>query len=1148
MACSSSHTKNFDVFVSFRGLDTRNSFTDHLFAALQRKGIVAFRDNQNINKGELLEPELLQAIEGSHVFIVVFSKDYASSTWCLKELRKIFDGVEETGRSVLPIFYDVTPSEVRKQSGKFGKAFAEHEERFKDDLEMVKKWREALKAIGNRSGWDVQNKSEHEEIEKIVEEVMNLLGHNQIWSFSGDLVDMNSRVKQLEELLDLSANDVVRVVGIWGMSGVGKTTLVTALFGKISPQYDAHCFIDDLNKNCGDFGATSAQKQLLCQALNQGNMEIHNLSHGTMLIRTRLRRLKTLIVLDNVDQVEQLENLALHREHLGEGSRIIIISKNMHILRNYGVDEVYNVQLLNKDKALQLLCKKAFKSDDIVKGYEEVTSDVLKYVNGLPLAIKVLGSFLFDRDVIEWRSALTRMKENPRKDIMDVLRISFDGLETMEKEIFLDIACFLSSVKFWLYSHYATPEKILGYRGFYSKIGMKVLVEKSLISYHKGNIQMHDLLKELGKTIVREKAPKEPRKWSRLWDYKDLQKVMIENKEAKNLEAIVIGIGKYQEEFSRQTMKVDALSKMIHLKLLVLKNVKFSGILNSLSNELTYLNWNNYPFTSLPSSFHPDQLVELILPYSIIKELWKDTKYLPNLEILDLKYSKNLIEMPDLSGVPHLRDLDLEGCTKIVRIDPSIGTLRELVSLNLRNCKNLFLNLNIIFGLSSLVDLNLSGCSKLLNNRLLQKPRETEHMEKIDENRSSIQLSTSSVYEMLMLPFYIFSSWKHEDSLGLLVPYLSRFPRLFVLDLSFCNLLQIPDAIGNLHSLEELNLGGNKFMTLPNTIKQLSKLQSLNLEHCKQLKYLPELPTPKKRKNRKHVGELITFNCPNLSEMELIYGMVFSWTTQIFEVHWQSSLSFKRLIIVIPGTEIPRWFSKQNEGDSISMDPSPVMEDPNWIGVACCALLVAHHDPSNIGNRWTDHFESIGYSFQNKQVLNITSQLLPIHLQNDLVTGELDHLLILFASREEFLLFPSEHKTDMHGLDTRGFTTSIYDHPKGLRMQVKSCGYRWVFKEDLQQLNPNMMFRGNPSSRKRKLLSIPEPTISRAWMNSNIQSKVTVHLELNGHYGKTNSMDFYLVLTLELTAFPFLTELSPPVRLQSVEASPWDDSIGNVQE
>ncbi|XP_020220437.2 TMV resistance protein N [Cajanus cajan] len=184
MACitnnsgSSSRTMNFDVFVSFRGEDTRNNFTDHLFAALRRKGVVAFRDNQNINKGQLLEPELMQAIKRSRLFIVVFSKNYASSSWCLKELTMIVDWVKETGQSVLPIFYDVTPSEVRKQSGEFQKAFAEYEESFRDDLEMVKKWREAMKAIANRCGWDVLNKLQHEEIEKIVEEVINLLGHN----------------------------------------------------------------------------------------------------------------------------------------------------------------------------------------------------------------------------------------------------------------------------------------------------------------------------------------------------------------------------------------------------------------------------------------------------------------------------------------------------------------------------------------------------------------------------------------------------------------------------------------------------------------------------------------------------------------------------------------------------------------------------------------------------------------------------------------------------------------------------------------------------------------------------------------------------------------------------------------------------------
>jgi len=156
--CSSSHTKNFDVFVSFRGTDTRNGFTNHLFGALQRKGVVAFRDDQTIQKGDFLDSELLHAIEGSQFFIVVFSKNYASSTWCMKELTKIVAWVQQTGRTLLPIFYDVDPSEVRKQSGEYAKAFAEHEERFKDDLEMVKEWREALKTSCDRCGWDMQNK------------------------------------------------------------------------------------------------------------------------------------------------------------------------------------------------------------------------------------------------------------------------------------------------------------------------------------------------------------------------------------------------------------------------------------------------------------------------------------------------------------------------------------------------------------------------------------------------------------------------------------------------------------------------------------------------------------------------------------------------------------------------------------------------------------------------------------------------------------------------------------------------------------------------------------------------------------------------------------------------------------------------------
>ncbi|KAL5131075.1 putative WRKY transcription factor 19 [Glycine soja] len=270
---------------------------------------------------------------------------------------------------------------------------------------------------------------------------------------------------------------------------------------------------------------------------------------------------------------------------------------------------------------------------------------------------------------------------------------------------------------------------------FYLDIGMKIFIEKSLIScYHWGEIHMHDVLKELGKTIVLEKSRKEPIKRSRLWDYKGLQKVMIKK------------IRKPRRVFRNNVDYGCSIKKyMNHLNFLVLRNVNFSVILDHLSNKLRYMFWGKYAFMCL------------------------SLEYLPNLRILYVSYSKNLIEMPDLRGVPHLKRLHLEGW---------------LNSLILKNCKNLHLELNIIFGLNSLVVLDLSGCSKLFNNHPLQL--------EADENRS------------------------------LLVSYLSCFPCLY-------HLLQIPDAIENLHSL-----GGNKFVTLPNAIKQLFKLQNLNLSPIKQ--------------------------------------------------------------------------------------------------------------------------------------------------------------------------------------------------------------------------------------------------------------------------------------------------------------------------
>jgi hypothetical protein len=242
------------------------------------------------------------------------------------------------------------------------------------------------------------------------------------------------------------------------------------------------------------------------------------------LIRSRLGHLRTLLVLDNVDQVEQLEKLAVNSECLGVGSRIIITSRDAHILKEYGVDEVYEVPLMNKTDSLQLFCRKAFKCGNIFSNYEELTHDILNYANGLPLAIKVLGSFLFGRDISEWRSALARLRESPNKDIMDVLRLSFDGLERLEKEIFLHIACFFNHLKV------EYVKNVLNCCGFHPDIGLRVLIDKSLISiYDNFFVKMHSLLEELGKKIVQENSTKDLRKWSRLWLHKHFDDVMLEN-------------------------------------------------------------------------------------------------------------------------------------------------------------------------------------------------------------------------------------------------------------------------------------------------------------------------------------------------------------------------------------------------------------------------------------------------------------------------------------------------------------------------------------------------------------------------------------------------------------------------------------------
>ncbi|KAL3739682.1 hypothetical protein ACJRO7_021013 [Eucalyptus globulus] len=157
MASSLKSERIYHVFLSFRGEDVRNNFLGHLYKALDQKGIYTYVDSEELRKGEQIVPALMKAIEESHIAIIVFSKDYASSSWCLEEVARIMDCKEDRNLLVFPLFYKVEPKEVRTPREKYKEAMLKHESKFGTDSKEVKRWKKALFDAGSLFGWHLKD-------------------------------------------------------------------------------------------------------------------------------------------------------------------------------------------------------------------------------------------------------------------------------------------------------------------------------------------------------------------------------------------------------------------------------------------------------------------------------------------------------------------------------------------------------------------------------------------------------------------------------------------------------------------------------------------------------------------------------------------------------------------------------------------------------------------------------------------------------------------------------------------------------------------------------------------------------------------------------------------------------------------------------
>ncbi|KAF3431362.1 hypothetical protein FNV43_RR26093 [Rhamnella rubrinervis] len=836
----------WDVFLSFRGEDTRETITKNIHDSLLEHGVRVFLDNEGLNRGDEIDRSLLDAIEDSAACVVVFSPRYADSRWCLEELARIW----ENRRLILPVFYGVDPSHVRRQGGPFEENFRIHEGKF--GKEKVLRWREAMEKVGGISGfnfWVFKNSEETEKIQSLVKRVLKEISNTPV-GVAPYTVGLESRIENLMKLVDVKSNGI-RVIGLHGMGGVGKTTLAKALFNKLAGHFQLRSFMSNVREISTEADGLISLRSRLMDDLSKSKLPTANeVSAGMSEIEERGNDNRVLVVLDDVDDISQLNALFGKGEWFGEGSRIFITTRDREVLRSHLVTDLYQVGELDSSEALQLFSYHALRREKPTDNFLKLSKQIVSLTGGLPLAVEVFGSLLFDkRRIEEWKDALEKLKKISPHNLQDVLKISYDVLDEEEKCIFLDIACIF--LKMEMKREHVIY--ILKGCGFEAEIAITDLTAKSLIKITEDNtLWMHDQVRDMGRQIVRQENLIDPCMRSRLWERDGIMTVFQDDKREKCVQGIVLDLKRKsmvkdpdggrisweslrrtpnftstftylkerykdyvqnQEERKREfVISSKSFGTMPKLRLLQIDYVNIEGKVKSLPAELKWLQWNGCTLKFLPSDFGPQGLSVLDLSHSKIKRVWDSYKAAEKLMVLNLSGCHNLAATPDLSGNQALEKIILDNCVGLVKVHESLGNLNTLLHLSMRSCSNLIKLPSDVSGLKRLENLILAGCLKL---------------KELPESIGSME----SLKELLV----------DETAIENLPESIFRLTQLEKLSLNNCrHLKRLPQCIGKLCSLKEVSLNGSGLEELPDSMGLLANLEKLRVMWCSSLTVLPD--------------------------------------------------------------------------------------------------------------------------------------------------------------------------------------------------------------------------------------------------------------------------------------------------------------------
>uniref|UniRef100_A0A6N2KED8 TIR domain-containing protein n=1 Tax=Salix viminalis TaxID=40686 RepID=A0A6N2KED8_SALVM len=739
----------YDVFLSFRGEDNRKNFTDHLYTALVQAGVHTFLDENEIPKGEEISKHLLK----------------------------------ENWPDCSSYIYDIDPSDVRKQTGDFAKAFDKHEECFK---EKVKEWRKALEEVGNLSGWnlnDMENRHESKFIQVIIKDVLNKLDPKYI-NVATNLVSIDRLVQTISDFLSTTTNE-------------------------------GSCFLLNINETSEQSnGLNLLQEQLLHDILKQNATTINNIDRGMVLIKERLCHKRVIVVIDDVAQQYQAKCF---------GGRAKLVEE------------------LKRDASLQLFSWHAFRDNKPSKDYIELSNDVVDYCGGIPLALEVLGSSLSMKNKSRWKCVIDKLRIIPNHDIQEKLRVCFDKLDDHKlQKTFLDLACF------FIGRNKEYVSNILEARcGYNPEDDLGTLSERSLIKVNAfGEISMHNLLRDMGREIIHRESPDHPGKRSRIWQREDAWNVL--SKQMKLLEGLALDVRASKNKLlsTRSFTKMRCLKLLlingVHLsgpfKLLSeeliwicwlecpLKSLPFDLMLDNLVVlEMQYSNikelWKEKKILN--------KLKILNLSYS--KHLVKTPNlHSSSLEKLLMEGCLSLVEVHQSVG--HLKSLiflNLKGCRRLKTIPQSICDAKSLQILNISECSQLEKLPEHMGGMESFIELLADGIN---NEQLLASIEHLKYLRKLSlcgynfnadapsstSWPSPISFDCSRGIESIRQSQ---SAFKHQV-----------LPKLQLLRVSHCrNLVSISELPSNLKLLDAIGCKSMERVRLPIQSKNNS---NLSLHRC----------------------------------------------------------------------------------------------------------------------------------------------------------------------------------------------------------------------------------------------------------------------------------------------------------------------------